>query len=113
MWLVRSIGAEVRNWRDQPIVWRNRSNQRANFGALSLGGVVAEDLGSKGLDFSAFSPGIRRQAGFEAGLFEKGDAIPFALDGNLRQEEAAAAVLADKQAVAPDFNGFRFNGLWS
>jgi len=57
---MRLIGGNERNWRDQPIVWRNRSHLKANFGASSLGGVVAEYLGGKGLDLSAFSPGIRR-----------------------------------------------------
>ncbi len=46
-----------------------------------------------------------------AGLFKEGRGIPFVFDRDLRQQEAAAAVLADEEAVASNFNGFGKNWL--
>src|SRR5216684_4239650 len=71
---------------------------------LSLTTVVPKDFGGESFDDSAFLPCIRGQPGFAAGLLEKGYAVPTALDRNLRQQQAAAAMPGDEQAVAADFN---------
>ena len=76
-----------------------------------LEGLIAEDFGGEGLEGCAFLPGVRRESSLAAGLLEEGGAVPIVLDGDLRQQQAAAAMLADEQAVASDFNGFRFNRL--
>ena len=73
--------------------------------------VIAEHFRHEGVNDRTFLPGIRGQPSFAAGLFEKGDAIPVALDGNLRQEQATASMLADEQAVASNLNVFCRDGL--
>lgn len=73
--------------------------------------LVAEDFGGEGLESCALLPGIRGQARFAAGLLEKGCAVPSVLDGNLRQQQAAATVQAEEQAVAADFDGIGLNRL--
>ncbi len=66
--------------------------------------LFAENLGGKGMQTGTFLPCIDGQARFAAGLLEKGDAIPLMLNRNLRQQQAAAAVLSDQQAVTADFD---------
>src|SRR5579863_996087 len=77
-------------------------------------GVVAKNFGAEGLDHRAVLPRVAGEAGFAAGLFEKGHAVPVMLDRNLGQKQSATAALADEQAVAADLNGLGRNRLgWS
>src|ERR1700692_2519889 len=72
--------------------------------APSLAIFVTKNFGCEGFDHSAMLPGIQRQSGFAAGLFQKGDAIPPMLDRDLRQQQAATTVPVDVQSVAADFD---------
>ena len=63
--------------------WYGRAEQDSGG---KIGVSVAKDLGGEGLDESVSAPGVDRQAGFAACLFEKGFAVPTVLDGNLRQQ---------------------------
>ena len=71
----------------------------------------SENFGSEGFDGGAFLPGVEREAGFAAGLFEEGGAVPVVLGGDLGQEQAAHSEQGDEQAVASDFDRFGRNGL--
>ena len=73
--------------------------------------LFPEDFSGEGFDGCAVLPGFRWQAGFAAGLFEKCHTVPAMFDRNLRKQQAAAAVLADEQAVAADFYVFGPDGL--
>ena len=66
-----------------------------------------ENFRGEGFDGRALLPGIRRQAGFAASLLEKGDAVPAVFDRDLRQQQAAASVLADHQSVPSNLHFFR------
>ncbi len=56
-----------------------------------FGVVIAKYLSGESFDGCVFTPGIERQAGFAAGLLEKSFGAPIVFDGNLGQEQAAAA----------------------
>ena len=71
---------------------------------------LSEYLCGEGFDGRAILPGVERESGFAAGLLEESDAIPMALDGNLRQKQAAASSHADEQAMASDLDRFGVDG---
>ncbi len=71
--------------------------------------LIAKNFCGEGFDLRAILPGVKRKAGFPAGVFEKSDAVPTVLDGNLRQEQAAVARHADEQTVASDLDFFGSN----
>ncbi len=66
---------------------------------------LSKYFGSEGLDLGPGVPCVEVKAGFSASLFEKRDAIPVMLDGDLGQKQAAATGHADEQTVAADFDG--------
>lgn len=72
---------------------------------------VAENFGGEGIQAGAGLPGVERQAGFSAGLFEESDAVPSALDRYLREQQAATGAKADQQAVSSNFYLVWANGL--
>lgn len=78
---------------------------------MRLDGLIAEYFRDKGLDGCAFLPCVEGQPGLAAGLLEESGAIPFVFDGDLGQEQAAAAVLSDEETVASDFDFFGVNRL--
>src|SRR5690348_3431401 len=65
---------------------------------------VSEHFGCEGLDEGAMAPGVGRESGLEADLFQEGFAVPAVLGGDLRQQQTAAGAVGDDQAVASDFN---------
>ena len=65
----------------------------------------------KASSFGTGLPGVGRQAGFPAGLFEEGDAVPSVLERHLRQQQAATVPQADQQAVASNLHLLRLHGL--
>jgi hypothetical protein len=81
--------------------------QSSNLAGLSF----AEYFGGEGFDGCAFEPCVHRQFSLAASLFQESGAVPAALGGDLRQQEAAAALPADQQTVPADLNFFRSNGL--
>ena len=82
-------GAAARAWALAPTLW------------------IGENFGGESFQPGAGLPCVGGQAGFSAGLFEKGDAVPSVLDWHLRQQQAAVGTKADQQAVASDFNLIR------
>src|SRR5258708_13101752 len=68
---------------------------------LELRAGVGEDFGGEGFDRSSRFPGMRRQAGLAAGLFEGGDAVPARLGAGLRPHQSAPSAPGDDQSPAP------------
>jgi hypothetical protein len=71
----------------------------------------SENFGGEGFNGRTLLPCVQRQAGFAAGLLEKGSAVPVALGWHLRQKQAATPGHGDQQAVASDLDGVDRNGL--
>jgi len=66
--------------------------------------AVPKDFSGEGFDDSTFLPSIGGKPSFAAGLLEKGYTVPTALHRDLRQQQAAATMPGDEQAVAAYFN---------
>src|SRR5690349_3635003 len=66
--------------------------------------TVAKNFCGEGFEGGAGLPCVWRQAGFSAGLLQKSGTIPSMLDGNLGQEQAAAATHRDQQTVPTDLH---------
>ena len=75
-----------------------------------LATAFAEHFGGEGFEGGSFLPGIEREGGFAAGLFQEGDAVPATFDRNLRQQESAQARCADQQTVTAYLYGIGKNG---
>jgi hypothetical protein len=56
---------------------------------------LSEHFCTERLNLRTHFPRIGRKAGFAAGLFEKGGAVPMMLNRHLRQKQAAASAQAD------------------
>ena len=63
-----------------------------------------EDFGGEGFQHCPDFPGIRRQAGFPAGLLQESLAVPMMFEGNLRQQESATPGKADQQSMPPNLD---------
>src|SRR5258708_35346801 len=79
---------------------------------LELRAGVGEDFGGEGFDRSSRFPGMRRQAGLAAGLFEEGDAVPAVLGGDLRQQQSALSGMGDDQSVTTDHDVLSANQIY-
>ena len=74
--------------------------------------TIPEDLGGEGEELDAgLLPRVVGKAGLPAGLDEEGLAIPPVLPRDLREEDAAAAVAADEQAVPSHLDVLRADRL--
>jgi hypothetical protein len=82
-----------------------------NKAPLYLALEFAKHFGGERLQLGALLPCVRRQPRLQAGLCEKGFAVPFPLDGNLWQQQSTAIALGDDKSVLADDDLFRTNWL--
>ncbi len=72
---------------------------------LERGDLLAEDLSRKFFDPRLLSsPTARRQSGLDAGLVQKGLAVPSILCGHLRQQQPRKSPAADDEPVSADYD---------
>ena len=69
---------------------------------LAFSAGVCEDFCGECFYGGAGLPCIQRQAGFVAGLFEEGDAVPPVLEWDLRQQKSTMPVLRNDEPVTAD-----------